>query len=188
MKLAPAFGGFLALAFSLVPVAAFAQQGGISGSPLPDQPYTLIYPEVMTSSGEVGGPLTINHPEMPLQCVLAVIPVEDTSWTAESALASLDATAVAAGWNQTLPGFVLGASLVTNYQSNPALQYEGASAGSGDTGPVTLVHTETVDGGNGYSLDCFFPSEVAETARPIVDAIIANFSTRQDAQPVTPTP
>ncbi|SEP97491.1 hypothetical protein SAMN05428969_1363 [Devosia sp. YR412] len=189
MKFAPAFGGLLALAISIAPVAAFAQEVGISGSPLPDQPYTLIYPQVMVSGGgEVGGPLTINHPTMPLQCVLAVIPVEDTSWTAEGALASLDATAVAEGWNDTLPGFTLGASVVTSYQSNPALQYEGASAGTGEAGPVTLVHTETVDAGNGYTLDCFFPTEVAADARPIVDAIIANFSTQQDAQPVAAMP
>ena len=188
MKLAPAFGGFLAFSLSLVPVTVFAQEVGISGSPLPEQPYTLIYPQVMVTGGEVGGPLTINHPEMPLQCVLAVIPVEDTSWTAEGALASLDAAAVAAGWNETLPGFVLGASAVTNYQSKPALQYEGASSGSDDAGPVTLVHTESVDNGNGYTLDCFFPTEVAATARPTVDSIIANFSTLQDAQPIAPMP
>ena len=186
MKLAPAFGGLLALLFSLVPVAAFAQEAGVSGSPLPDQPYTLIYPQVMATGGEVGGPLTINHPAMPLQCVLAVIPVEDTSWTAEGALASLDPTTVSGGWNDTLPGFTLSASLITNYQSNPALQYEGASAGTADSGPVTLVHTETVDGGNGYTLDCFYPTEVAADARPVVDSIIANFSTRQDAQPISP--
>lgn len=188
MKIAPAIGGLLALTISLLPVAVFAQNVGVTGSPLPDQPYTLIYPDVMVTGGEVGGPLTINHPAMPLQCVLAVIPVEDDAWTAEGALATLDAAAVASGWNDTLPGFTLGTAVVTGYQSNPALQYEGASAGSGDAGPVTLVHTETVDGGNGYTLDCFYPSEVADTARPIVDSIIANFSTQQDAEPVTPMP
>lgn len=188
MKLAPAFGGFLALALSVVPVAAFAQEVGISGSPLPDQPYTLFYPQIMVAGGEVGGPVTINHPEMPLQCVLAVIPVEDTEWTAETALSTLDAAAVTSGWNDTLPGFVLGTSVVTNYQSNPALQYEGASAGSSESGPVTLVHTETVDGGNGYTLDCFYSNEAAGQARPIVDSIIANFSTQQDAQPIAAMP
>ena len=68
------------------------------------------------------------------------------------------------------------------------MQYEGASAGTADSGPLTLVHTETVDGGNGYTLDCFYPTEVAAEARPIVDSIIANFSTKQDAQPVAPMP
>ena len=180
MRLVPAV---LALSLSLVPASVFAQDTGISGSPLPDQPYTLIYPGVMVTSGEPGGPLTINHPALPLQCVLTVVPVEDTGWTAEGALAVLDATTVAAGWSETFPGFTLGASLVTSYQSNPALQYEGTSTG-GEQGPITLVHTETVDTGNGYTLDCFYATEAAAEARPIVDSIIANFSTRQDAQPV----
>jgi len=183
MRFAPAIGGLLALSLSLLPVAVFAQSAGISGSPLPDQPYTLIYPDVMVTSGEIGGPVTINHPGLPLQCLLTVVPVEDTDWTAEGALAALDAATVAAGWNETFPGFTLGASLVTRYQSNPALQYEGTSTG-GEQGPITLVHTETVDGGNGYTLDCFYATEMAAEARPVVDAIIANFSTRQDAQPV----
>ncbi len=180
MKFVPAI---VALSLSLLPVAAYAQTAGISGSPLPDQPYTLIYPDVMVTSGEAGGPLTINHPALPLQCVLTVVPVEDTGWTAEGALAALDAATVAAGWNEAFPGFTLGASLVTNYQSNPALQYEGTSTG-GEQGPITLVHTETVDDGNGYTLDCFYATEMAADARPVVDAIIANFSTEQDAQPV----
>lgn len=184
MRHAPAIGGLLALSFCLLPVAAPAQALTIDGSPLPDQPYTLIYPDVMATSGEIGGPVTINHPGLPLQCVLTVVPVEDTGWTAEGALAALDPSAVAAGWNETFPGFTLGASLVTRYQSNPALQYEGTSAGSDEGGAITLVHTETVEAGNGYTLDCFYATELAAEARPIVDAIIANFSTRQDAQPV----
>lgn len=180
MRFVPAV---LALSLCLVPVAAFAQTAGISGSPLPDQPYTLIYPNVMVTSGELGGPVTINHPGLPLQCLLTVVPVEDTSWTAEGALAALDPATVAAGWNETFPGFVLGASLVTSYQSGPALQYEGTSTG-GAQGPIVLVHSETVDAGNGYTLDCFYATEKAAEARPIVDSIIANFSTKLDAQPV----
>ena len=183
MRFSPASGGILALSLCLLPVAAHAQNAGISGSPLPDQPYTLIYPDVMVTSGTPGGPLTINHPGLPLHCVLTVVPVEDTGWTAEGALAALDPATVASGWNQTFPGFTLGASLVTNYQSNPALQYEGTSTG-GEQGPITLVHTETVDGDNGYTLDCFYATEMAAEARPVVDAIIANFSTEQDAQPI----
>nr|WP_295890211.1 hypothetical protein [uncultured Devosia sp.] len=183
MRFEPAIGALLALSLCGLPVAAIAQEAGVSGSPLPDQPYTLFYPEVMVTSGEPGGPLTINHPTLPLQCVLTVVPVEDSGWTAEGALAALDATAVAAGWSETFPGFTLGDSRVTSYQSNPALQYEGTSEGS-EGGPITLVHTETVDTGNGYTLDCFYATEMAADARPVVDSIIANFSTEQDAQPV----
>lgn len=188
MRFRPVLGCLAALSFSLVPVAAFAQNVTVTGSPLPDQPYTLIHPEVMIEApGEIGGPVTINHPEAPLQCVLTVVPVEDASWSAEGALAALDAAAVAAGWSETFPGFTLGTSLITQYQSGPALQYEGTSEG-GEQGPITLVHTETVDAGNGYTLDCFYATEVAAQARPLVDFIIANFSTRQDAQPVTALP
>ena len=184
MRLGPATVGVLALSLSLLPMAVLAQEAGVSGSPLPDQPYTLFYPDVMVTSGEPGGPLTINHPTLPLQCVLTVVPVDDSGWTAEGALAALDAAAVATGWSDTFPGFTLGASSVTSYQSNPALQYEGTSTGSEQGGPITLVHTETVDAGNGYTLDCFYATEMAAEARPIVDTIIANFSTEQDAQPV----
>ena len=183
-----ALGGLAALSLGLMSAAVSAQTAGITGSPLPDQPYTLIYPSVMVTAGELGGPVTLNHPSVPLQCVLAVIPVEDIGWTADGALATLDPAAVTAGWGETLPGFVLGASQVVAYQSDPALQYEGVSAESGENGPVTLVHTETVAQGNGYTLDCFYPAEVGEQARPIVDSIIANFSTKQDAQPVVAVP
>jgi hypothetical protein len=183
MRYVPALGGLVALTLSLLPAAAFAQGLAIDGSPLPDQPYTLIYPDVMVTSGELGGPVTINHPTLPLQCVLTVVPVEDTGWTAEGALAALDPTAIAAGWQATLPGFSVLESKITAYQSGPALLYQGTSQGETGT-TVTLTHTETVDGGNGYTLDCFHGTEEGLEAGPIVDAIIANFSTRQDAQPV----
>lgn len=181
MKFGSAIGGLVALSLSLLPVAA--QDLAIEGSPLPDQPYTLIYPDVMVKSGELGGPVTINHPTLPLQCVLTVVPVDDTGWTAEGALAALDPTAIAAGWQESLPGFTVLESKITAYQSGPALLYQGTSQGETGT-TVTLVHTETVDGGNGYALDCFHGTEEGLEAGPIVDAIIANFATRQDAQPV----
>lgn len=183
MRFIPVVGGLLPLSLSLLPLSAFAQNLAIEGSPLPDQPYTLIYPDVMVTSGELGGPVTINHPTLPLQCVLTVVPVEDTSWTVEGALAALDPAAIAAGWQETLPGFSVLESKITAYQSGPALLYQGTSQGETGT-TVTLVHTETVDGSNGYTLDCFYGTEEGLEAGPIVDAIIANFSTKQDAQPV----
>jgi hypothetical protein len=184
MNFRPAIGYILAATFSLMPVTAFAQSLTVTGSPLPDQPYTLIYPDVMVSSGEIGGPLTINHPGAPLQCVLTVVPVDDTTWTAEGALAALDDAAVTQGWGETLPGFVLGPKGTTQFQSNTALIYEGTSTDSAQGVPLTIVHTETVDSGNGYTLDCIYSTAEAEQARPLVDFIIANFSTKQDAQPL----
>jgi hypothetical protein len=187
MHFRPLLGCLFAISLSLVPVAAFAQNQNVTltGSPLPDQPYTLIHPAAMSVSGEPGGPVTINHPDAPLQCVLTVVAVEDTGWTAEAALAALDDASVSQGWAETLPGFALSNKTTTAYQSNTALLYEGTSTDSPQGVPLTVVHTETVDAGNGYSLDCFFATEMAETVRPLVDFIIANFSTRQDAQPVT---
>lgn len=189
MKFGPAVGCLFALSLGLAPVAGFAQTNvGISGSPLPDQPYTLIYPQEMVASGEAGGALTINHPDAPLQCVLTVVPVDDDAWTAETALAELDEPTVTQGWADTLPGFTLGARATTPYQSNTALIYEGTSTDSAQGVPLTLVHTETVDAGNGYTLDCFYATDVATQARPLVDFIIANFSTQQDATPLGDAP
>lgn len=184
MRFKPAPSSLAALFVVLSPVAAFAQGLSITGSPLPDQPYTLIYPDVMTATGDPGGPVTINHPGAPLQCVLTVVPVEDTGWTAQAALAALDEATVTAGWSETLPGFVLGSRTVTDYQNKQALLYDGTSTDSPQGVPLTVVHTETVDAGNGYTLDCIFATDVAAEARPLVDSIIANFSTQQDAAPL----
>ena len=81
MRFAPVVGGLLALSLCMVPVTAQAQTAGVSGSPLPDQPYTLFYPEEMTDSGTPGAPLTVNHPTLPIQCVLTVVALEDTGWS-----------------------------------------------------------------------------------------------------------
>lgn len=186
MKSGAVLGCVAALSLSLLSVAAHAQAVvTMTGSPLPDQPFTLIHPAEMLVSGGPGEPVTINHPTMPLQCILRVVPVEDTGWTAEGALAALDDAAVTQGWGQTIPGFALTSKSTTAYQSNAALRYEGSNEGAGEAEAVTVVHTETVDGGNGYTLDCLYGSAVAAQAQPLVDYIIANFSTQQDAQPIT---
>ncbi|MBU1307068.1 MAG: hypothetical protein KKF33_16310 [Alphaproteobacteria bacterium] len=186
MTMKPAMGCLAAMTFLFVPVASYAQTINMTGSPLPDQPYTLIYPEPMAATAEAGGPLTINHPTMPLQCILTVVPADDAGWTADGALAALDDAAVTAGWASTLPGFALTNKAVTAYQSNPALLYEGASTDSPQGVPLNVVHTETVSDGNGYTIDCIYATASAAEARPIVDFVLANFSTQQDAEPITP--
>ncbi|WP_137152359.1 hypothetical protein [Devosia sp. FKR38] len=186
MNLKPAIGCLAAITLFCMPVAAQEQTVNITGSPLPDQPYTLIYPTPMMATAEAGGPLTINHPDIPLQCILTVVPADDAGWTAEGALAALDDAAVTQGWSATLPGFALTNKAVTAYQSNPALMYEGTSTDSPQGVPLTVVHTETVAEGNGYTLDCIYATEAAANARPIVDYVLANFSTQQDAEPVAP--
>src|SRR5687768_10823802 len=102
--------------------------------------------------------------------------------TPENALASLVDDDIVASLSETFPGFVLGTKATTAYQSGPALIYEGTSSDSPMGMPLTIVHTETVDNGRGYALDCLFATEFAAQARPIVNFIIANFSTRADAE------
>lgn len=182
MNLRPAIGCIAAVSIVLLPGAALAQSVSVTRSILPDQPYTLIYPDPMTASGGIDGPLTINHPNAPLQCDLTIVPVDDTAWTPETALASLDDAEVVASWSETFPGFALGSKATTAYQSNTALIYDGTSTDSPMGVPLTIVHTETVANGRGYALDCLFATEVAAQARPMVDFIIANFSTRADAE------
>ncbi|MDB5537094.1 MAG: hypothetical protein JWQ65_1969 [Devosia sp.] len=174
----------LLAAAALLPVGAYAQSDvTVTRSILPDQPYTLIYPAIMTATGGAAEPLTINHPDAPLQCSVTIVPaVADTNWTPDSALADFDDAKVAATWTESFPGFTVASKGTTAYQSGPALIYEGQSTNSPMGVPLTIMHTETVDGGRGYVLDCLFATEVAEKARPIASFIIANFSTKADAE------
>ena len=170
------------LGAAAMPMAALGQSVNITRSIFADQPYTLIYPEAMIAVGGAGEALTINHPNAPLQCDLNVVAVEDTGWTPDTALSELDAAAVTAAWSDTFPDFTLGTSGTTQYQDATALYYEGTSTESPMGMPVTLVHSETVSSGRGYSLDCIYRTAVAEQVRPAVDFILANFSTRSDAE------
>jgi len=171
----------MGLSLGLAPAFALAQSVNVTRSILPDQPYTLIYPDTMIASGGAGEPLTINHPNAPLQCDLTIVPVEDTGWTAEAALSELNDEEIVAAWSETFPGFALGSKGTAAFQNATALVYDGTSTDSPMGVPLTVVHTETVTDGRGYALDCIFATEVAAQARPIVDFIIANFSTRADA-------
>ncbi|KQN74225.1 hypothetical protein [Devosia sp. Leaf64] len=164
-----------------LPATSYAQTINVTRSIFPDQPYTLIYPEAMVATGGAGEPLTINHPNAPLQCDLSVVPVEDADWSAEAAVAALDASAITEAWVETFPGFTLGETGTKNYQDATALYYEGTSESSSMGVPITLVHSETVAQSRGYSLDCIYATSVAEQVRPAVEFIIANFSTRSDA-------
>ncbi|MHA6297808.1 hypothetical protein [Devosia sp. CAU 1758] len=169
------------LGLVLSPTLAAAQNVNVVRSILPTLPYTLIYPEPMTASGGGEAPITINHPEAPLQCEMSVVPVEDTTWTAEEALNALDDGEVAASWSEIMPGFALTSKGLTDYQDATALIYDGTSPESAMGVPLTVVHTETVSNGRGYVLDCLFATDQAEQARPVVDFIIANFATASDA-------
>ena len=171
------------LSLVISPTIAAAQSVNLSRSILPDSPYTLIFPAPMAVSGSGVEPVSvsISHPEAPLQCDMRVVPVEDTSWTADAAVGALVDADVAASWAEVMPGFVLSTKGTTSYQDATALIYEGSSPESSMGVPLTLVHTEAVTNGRGYTLDCYYATEQAENARPMVDFIIANFATRADA-------
>lgn len=182
MKRTWAMAALAGLTLGLLPAVSMAQSVNITRSIFADQPYTLIYPEAMIATGGAGESLTINHPNAPLQCDLTVVAVEDTGWTAETALAELDTTAITEGWSETLPGFTLGHSGTVAFQDATALLYDATSSDSPMGVPLTLVHAETVAQGRGYALDCLYATAVAEQVRPIVDFIVANFATRSDAE------
>lgn len=169
------------IAVALASIPAMAQNINVTRSVLEGLPYTLAYPEPMQASGGGDDPIIVNHPNAPLQCEMSLVPVEDTGWTAETALASLNEAEVAAAWAETLPGFAVTGKGLAAYQDTTALLYEGDSTGSPIDLPLTLVHTETVSNGRGYVLECLYATAEAERARPVVDFIIANFSTRADA-------
>lgn len=182
MLRSPALSALIGLSLCIVPGVAMAQSVNVTRSILPNEPYTLIYPSAMVATGGAGEPLTINHPDAPLQCELTILPVEDTEWTAASALEALDDDEIGAAWSESLPGFVITGKGLVQYQADSALMYEGTSEDSSFGMPITLVHTETVAAGRGYALNCFYATDVAAQARPMVDFIIANFATRSDAE------
>lgn len=177
------FACSLALAAAaLLPIEAAAQTISITRGIFDGQPYTIIYPAAMVASGGGADPLTINHPNAPLQCELTILPATAGDWSPQGALDQLDEEAVAEGWSQSFPGFAITGTSIVPYQNGEALLYEGESEDSPMDIPISLVHAEAVDGNRGYVLDCFYATAEAANARPIVDFIIANFSTRSDAE------
>lgn len=149
-----------------------------------DLPYTAVYPGIMRSIDD-GSPetfLTIQHPEALLQCDFFAVPGAPDGWSAEAALANLDIAGIEATWSPNFPDFRLSNQSVGRFQSGPALFYEG-TASSSPMGPaVSVVHAEAVDNGRTYAVECLVDSSVAADARPMIDVIVANFSTRSDGQ------
>jgi hypothetical protein len=173
-----------ALALACGPVTAQQIQVVIDRSLTDDPPYTAIYPEVMQTADD-GNPqtiLTLRHPDAPLQCDVLVLPEAPEGWTADGALATFDAARVEAAWSPTFPGFRVTGQSVTRFASGPALLYEGTSDGSPFNVPVATVHAEAVENGRTYAVTCLAAIDVVAQARPVVDFIIANFSTNSEGQ------
>lgn len=149
-----------------------------------DLPYTAIYPSIFRSVDD-GSPatiLTLQHPEAPLQCDAFALQGGAAGWTADEALAKLDIPGIEATWIPDFPGFKVVAQRVTQFASGPALLYEGESDDSPLGLPLRIIHAETVDAGRTYAIECLMEKRIAAGAKPLVDFIIANFSTRSDGQ------
>ena len=149
-----------------------------------DLPYTAIYPSVLRSVDD-GSPatiLTLQHPDAPLQCDAFIVAGGDADWSAEAALSKLDVAGIEATWTPDFPGFKVVAQSVVRFASGPALLYEGESDDSPLGVPLRIVHAEAVDAGRTYAIECLMEKSIAADARPLIDFVIANFSTRSDGQ------
>ena len=186
-KLSFGAGAMLVAASGLVASPVFAQdqvQMIIDRGLTEDLPYTAIYPNVLRSvdDGNSETILTLQHPDALLQCDFFSVAGAPTGWSADAALSSLDVAGIEATWAPNFPGFTLGNQTVTRFQSGPALLYEGKSSSSPMGPAVNVVHAEAVDNGRTYAVECLVDGAVAADARPMIDFIIANFSTQSDAQ------
>lgn len=149
-----------------------------------DVPYTAIYPNVLRSvdDGNAETILTIQHPDALLQCDYFSVAGAPEGWSADSALASLDVPGIEATWAPHFPGFKVSGQRIAQFASGPALLYEGA-ADSSPMGPaVNVVHAEAVDAGRTYAVECVADRAIAASARPMIEFIVANFSTRSDGE------
>jgi hypothetical protein len=149
-----------------------------------DLPYTIFYPDILqpVDDGSDLTVLTLQHPEAPLRCDIFAVPDEREGWTAEGALGNLDVAGIEATWEPDFPGFSIVGQQLTDFASGPALLYEGESEESPLGMPLSIVHAESVEAGHVYAVECLIAQAIAAEARPLVDFIIANFSTRSDGQ------
>jgi hypothetical protein len=149
-----------------------------------DLPYTVIYPDVLqaTDDGNPETVITLRHPDAALQCDAFVVPGAGEGWSAQAALDSLDVDSIESSWRTAFNGFTITGQGLTNFSSGPALLYEALSDGSPLGVPVSVIHAEAVDGGRTYAIECVLDRTVAADARPMIDFLIANFSTRSDGQ------
>lgn len=183
------FGRAAALIATLVmgcsPLAAQQQVQVIIDRGLTDDlPYTAIFPNALQTVDD-GNPetiLTLQHPSAPLQCDVFAVAGAPEGWSAEGALDALDVGGIEAAWAPSFQGFRLTGRSVARFANGPALFYEGVSDNSPFNVPMSIVHAEAVDGGRTYAVECLLAQEIAGEARPMVDFIIANFSTRSDGE------
>lgn len=164
--------------------AAAQEQVVITRGTDPALPFTVIYPEALkpVEDGSATTILTLRHPDAPLQCDIFAVAGAAGGWTAESALENLDIAGIEATWTPDFPGFHIVGQQLTDFASGPALLYEGESDNSPLGVPLRIIHAETIDNDRTYAIECLIERSVAAEARPLVNFIIANFSTRSDAE------
>ena len=126
--------------------------------------------------------LTLQHAEAPIQCDVLVADGAAEGWSADSALSGFDRAAVESTWRSDFADFTITAQQLTGFQSGPALYYEGEARQSPMGFPVKVMHAEAADGGRTYIFECIMDLALAEETRPVVQFMIANFSTRSDAE------
>ena len=148
----------------------------------PSLPFTIIYPEVLRpfEDGNATTILTLRHPDAPLQCDVFSVAGVTGGWTAENALTQLDTAGIEESWGADFPNFRIVEQRLTAFASGPALLYEAESDDSPLGVPLHIIHAETIDNDRTYAIECLIERGVAEEARPLVDFVIANFSTRSD--------
>ena len=175
---------FAALALAATPpvVAQEQVQMNVVHGPTAERPFTVIYPNVLESvdDGSEVSVLTLRHPNAGMQCDALVQDGAGTDWSADKALASLDVNGIVSTWSPDFPGFKVTGQSVTQFRSGPALMFEAESDNSPLGVPLKIVHAEAIDSGRFYALECLVERGAADEARPMIDFIIANFSTRSD--------
>jgi hypothetical protein len=181
----PARSAAIVLALCGAVSPAYAQNQVIIDRGLTDDlPYTAIYPDVLKTidDGNSQTILTLQHPNAFLQCDVFAVSGPADGWTAEGALQSLDIAGIEATWAPDCPGFKVTSQNLTNFASGPALLYEGQADSSPMGVPISIVHAEAVDAGRTYAVECLLEQAIAADARPMIDFVIANFSTKSDGQ------
>jgi hypothetical protein len=179
------FGFILAAALSLTAASVLAQNPPTVKTDrglTEDRPYTISYPDVLqpVDDGNVDSVVTLLHVAAPLQCNAFVVDGAKDGWNAETALANLDVAGIVSTWAPDFPGFKVTNQALTQFQSGPALLFEAESDNSPLGAPLHIVHAEATDGGRFYAIECMVDRAAAADARPMIDFIIANFSTRSD--------
>lgn len=182
-----AFSSLAVLLLAIQPDLALGQQEvavNIDRGVIETRPFTAIYPQSFqqVDDGNEVSVLTLQHAQAAIQCDVLVADGQAEGWTAETALSGFDRAAVETTWRADFPDFTITNQGLVDFQSGPALYYEG-EAQEGPLGfPVKVMHAEAADQGRTYIYECIMDLALAAEAAPTIAFMLANFSTRSDAE------